>query len=43
MSITRFCLSDLLDLSDPQRATILYLARAADFPLYPLLPAHGGP
>ncbi len=32
MPITRFSLSRLPDLSDPQRATILYLARAADFP-----------
>ncbi len=37
MPITRFSLSALPDLADPQRATILHRARAADFPLISLL------
>ncbi len=47
MPITRFSLSDLPDLADLQRATILCLARVVDFPfhllLLPLSPGHGGP
>ncbi len=43
MPVTRFSLSDLLDLSGLRRETLLYLARDADFLLHPLLPGHSDP
>jgi len=43
MPVTRFSLSDLPDLSNLRRATILYPARVADFPLHLLSPDHSRP